>query len=142
VIVVLDTSVWISAWNLAAFPTWHSYGALTEDQVAISDFIRTEIMRVLTGKFARDPAELEGQLDELLVQALFVEVTGEITGVCRDPNDNAILETAWKAQADYLVAGDKDLLQPRYVRRNRDYFASRLSGVRTGWGPGARTCRA
>lgn len=30
--------------------------------------------------------------------------------VCRDPNDNAILETAWKAQADYLVAGDKDLL--------------------------------
>ncbi len=76
--------------------------------MAISDFIRTEIMRVLTGKFARDPAELEGQLDELLVQALLVEVTGEIKGVCRDPNDNAILETAWKARADYLVAGDKD----------------------------------
>jgi putative PIN family toxin of toxin-antitoxin system len=110
VIVVLDTSVWISALEFGGIPDLALVRALTEDQVAISDFIRTEIMRVLTGKFARDPAELEGQLDELLVQALFVEVTGEITGVCRDPNDNAILETAWKAQADYLVAGDKDLL--------------------------------
>ena len=109
-IVVLDTSVWISALEFGGIPDLALVRALTEDQVAISDFIRTEIMRVLTGKFARDPAELEGQLDELLVQALFVEVTGEITGVCRDPNDNAILETAWKAQADYLVAGDKDLL--------------------------------
>jgi len=110
VIVVLDTSVWISALEFGGIPDLALVRALTEDQVAISDFIRTEIMRVLTGKFARDPAELEGHLDELLIQAFFVEVTGEITGVCRDPHDNAILETAWKAQADYLVAGDKDLL--------------------------------
>jgi len=110
VIVVLDTSVWISTLEFGGIPDLALVRALTVDQVAISDFIRTEIMRVLTGKFARDAAELERQLDELLVQAFLVEVTGEITGVCRDPNDNAILETAWKAQADYLVAGDKDLL--------------------------------
>ncbi|MGB6157688.1 MAG: putative toxin-antitoxin system toxin component, PIN family, partial [Acidobacteriaceae bacterium] len=82
-IVVLDTSVWISAPEFGGIPDLALVRALTEDQVAISDFIRTEIMRVLTGKFARDPAELEGQLDELLVQALLVEVTGEIKGVCR-----------------------------------------------------------
>jgi uncharacterized protein len=110
VIVVLDTSVWISALEFDGIPGLALVRALTVDQVAVSDFIRTEIMRVLTGKFARDPAELENQLDELLAQALFVEVTGEITGICRDPNDNAILETAWKARANYLVAGDKDLL--------------------------------
>jgi len=46
----------------------------------------------------------------LLAQALWIEVTGEVSGVCRDSKDDAILETAWKAQADYLVAGDKDLL--------------------------------
>lgn len=50
------------------------------------------------------------QLDEMMLQALWVEVTGEVKGVCRDPNDDAILETAWRARADYLVAGDKDLL--------------------------------
>jgi predicted nucleic acid-binding protein len=37
-------------------------------------------------------------------------VTGEVKGVCRDPKDDAILETAWRVEADYLVAGDKDLL--------------------------------
>lgn len=84
--------------------------ALTLDQLAISQFIRSEIIRVLTVKFARDPAELEMQLDELLVEALWIKVTGELRGICRDPKDDAILETAWKAKADYLVAGDRDLL--------------------------------
>ena len=49
-------------------------------------------------------------LDELLAQALFVGITGEIAGVCRDPKDDAVLETAWRANAKILAAGDKDLL--------------------------------
>jgi predicted nucleic acid-binding protein len=84
-IVVLDTSVWISALEFGGIPDLALVRAPSMDQVAISDFIRTEIMRVLTGKFSRDPAELESQLDELFVQAFFVEVTGEITGICAIP---------------------------------------------------------
>jgi predicted nucleic acid-binding protein len=45
-----------------------------------------------------------------------VKVTGEVRGICRDPKDDAILETAWKAGADYLVAGDKDLLALKEFR--------------------------
>lgn len=85
-IVVLDTNVWISALEFGGTPDLAVFRALTQDQLAISDFIRDEIVRVLTGKFGRDPAELEVQLDELLAQALWIEVTGEIRGVCRDPN--------------------------------------------------------
>jgi predicted nucleic acid-binding protein len=55
-------------------------------------------------------------LNELLAQTLFVGVTGEVAGVCRDPKDDAILETAWKAAADVLVAGDKDLLSMGYFK--------------------------
>jgi len=110
VIVVLDTSVWISALEFGGIPDLAVVRALTEDQMAISHFIRAETVRVLTGKFARDPVELDSQLDELLLHAIFVEVTGEVKGICRDPNDNAILETALKAQPDYLVASDKHLL--------------------------------
>jgi len=84
--------------------------ALTQDQLAISDFIRAEIERVLTQKFDPDPVELQVVLDELLAQALRIKVTGEVEGVCRDPKDDAILETASRAEADCLVAGDKDLL--------------------------------
>ena len=109
-IVVLDTNVWVSALEFGGVPGLAVFQALTRDRLAISDFIKSEILRVLTRKFGRDPLELQALLDELLVQALFVEVTGKVKGVCRDPKDDAILETAWKAGADYLVAGDKDLL--------------------------------
>lgn len=109
-IVVLDTNVWISALEFGGVPDLAVFQALTRDRLVISDFIKAEIQRVLTRKFGRDPLELQALLDELLVQAHFVEVTGKVKGVCRDPKDDAILETAWKAGADYLVAGDKDLL--------------------------------
>jgi predicted nucleic acid-binding protein len=39
-----------------------------------------------------------------------VKVTGEVAGVCRDPNDDYILECAVKANAQLIIAGDKDLL--------------------------------
>jgi putative PIN family toxin of toxin-antitoxin system len=110
VIVVLDTNVWVSGLQFGGTPGRAIDQALIRDQLAISEFIRNEIVRVLTRKFARDPSELNVRLNELLVQALLIEVTGEIAGICRDPKDDAILETAWKAGADVLVAGDKDLL--------------------------------
>jgi putative PIN family toxin of toxin-antitoxin system len=110
VIVVLDTNVWVSGLQFGGTPGRAIDQALIRDQLAISDFIRDEVVRVLTRKFARDPSELDARLNELLVQALFIGVTGEISGICRDPKDDAILETAWKAGADVLVAGDKDLL--------------------------------
>lgn len=109
-IVVLDTNVWISALEFGGTPDRALFRALTQDQLAISDFIRAEIERVFTQKFDRDPVELQIVLDELLAQALRIKVTGYVKGVCRDPKDDAILETAWRAEADYLVAGDKDLL--------------------------------
>jgi putative PIN family toxin of toxin-antitoxin system len=110
VIVVLDTNVWVSGLQFGGTPGRAIDQTLLRDQLAISEFIRDEVVRVLTRKFARDRSELDARLSELLAQALFVGVTGEIAGICRDPKDDAILETAWKAGAEVLVAGDKDLL--------------------------------
>ena len=118
-IVVLDTNVWVSALEFGGTPDRAVPRALTQDRLAISDFIRAEIASVLTGKFGRDPVELETELDELLIEARWVEVTGEVRGICRDPKDDAILETAWRAQANYLVAGDKDLLSLGAFRGTR-----------------------
>ena len=108
--VVLDSSIWVSALEFGGVPDLALTRALTKDQLAISDFIRGEVFRVFTAKFARDPKEVEAQLHELLAQAMWVGVRGEVQGVARDPADDAILETAWKARADYLVSGDKDIL--------------------------------
>ena len=51
----------------------------------------------------------------LRVRRLAEEVTLVVpqplpAGVCRDPDDDAILATALAAEADYLVTGDQDLL--------------------------------
>ena len=53
---------------------------------------------------------LRDLLDELLLGALRIETFGSITRMCRDSNDDRILETAVAANARLLVAGDKDLL--------------------------------
>ncbi|MGB8261104.1 MAG: putative toxin-antitoxin system toxin component, PIN family [Terracidiphilus sp.] len=109
-IVVLDTNVWISALEFGGTPDRAVFRAVTQDRLAISEFIQSEIVRVMTRKFGRDERELRPLLDELFLRALRVEVAGVIRGVCRDPKDDAILETAWRAEADYLIAGDRDLL--------------------------------
>lgn len=109
-IVVLDSNVWVSGLQFGGTPGRAIDQALIRDRLAVSDFIRNEVVRVLTRKFGRDRLELAARLNELLVQAILIDVTGEIAGICRDPKDDAILETAWKAGADVLVAGDKDLL--------------------------------
>lgn len=114
-IVVLDTNVWVSGLEFGGTPGRAIDKVLTRDFLAISVFIQNEIVRTVVRKFGWEQAELK-KPDELLAQALFAEVTGEITGVCRDRKDDAILETAWKSGADLLVAGDKYLLSLKEFR--------------------------
>jgi predicted nucleic acid-binding protein len=67
------------------------------------------VLGVLEHKFGREERALRDLLDELLVGAVRIETCGSITGACRDPHDGRILETAVAANAELLVAGDKDL---------------------------------
>jgi putative PIN family toxin of toxin-antitoxin system len=110
VIVVLDTNVWVSALQFGGTPELALKKAFTVDQIAISDFIEAEVLRVLTGKFRHGLPSAQILLDEFLRKAVRVKIHGGIAGICRDPKDDAVLETALVAKADLLIAGDKDLL--------------------------------
>jgi predicted nucleic acid-binding protein len=46
---------------------------------------------------------------DLALSALQVELSGMVR-VCRDPDDDKLLETALVGRADCLVTGDRDLL--------------------------------
>lgn len=46
---------------------------------------------------------------DLGLSAVQVELSGAVT-VCRDPDDNKLLEMAVAGRADCLVTGDRDLL--------------------------------
>jgi predicted nucleic acid-binding protein len=64
------------------------------------------------------------------LDALRVDLEGTVTGICRDPKDEPILECAARAEAERIVTGDRDLLSLASYRQigivtARDYVESR-----------------
>lgn len=111
-IVVLDTNVWISALQFAdrrGTPTRALEKAMSEDIIATCPEIEAEILRVLTRKFLWEPNRADAALEAVLTRAIRVRLRGTVK-VCRDPDDDMFLECAARANADLLIAGDRDLL--------------------------------
>jgi uncharacterized protein len=110
VIVVVDSGIWISAIEFGGIPAAALELVLLNDELAICDEIEEEILRVLALKFGRDPELIRNRLAPTWNQAIHVTITGEVKGICRDPNDDVILECALKSGAAVILSGDKDLL--------------------------------
>lgn len=111
-IVVIDTSVWISAMHYErrqSPPILALELARNRHIIATCDEIEQEILRILTAKFDWQPTSVQYRLDFFLAKSVHVELKGNIH-VCRDPNDDMILECAMLAGAQVIVSGDKDLL--------------------------------
>jgi putative PIN family toxin of toxin-antitoxin system len=83
--------------------------AANKDTIAICREIEDEILRVLPMKFKWRTADVQKALRLVCPFPLRVEITGALH-VCRDPNDDMVLECAVLAGAGAIVAGDKDLL--------------------------------
>ena len=63
-------------------------------------------MRVLTRKFVWEAERVRADLAFYWLDALRVELEGTVTGICRDPKDEPILECAERAEAECIVTGD------------------------------------
>jgi putative PIN family toxin of toxin-antitoxin system len=133
VIVVLDTNVWISALQFVqrrGTPTQALEKAMSEDVIASCAEIEAEILRVLIEKFFWEPDRARYALEAVLTRAIRVRLRGTVKE-CRDPNDDMFLECAVLANADLLIAGDKDLLVIGSYRGTRILTpAEYVSGVR------------
>lgn len=66
--------------------------------------------RIMSAKFRRSPEIVLERMGAFTEDARWVVVTGKISGICRDPKDDFILECAVTGNADVIVTGDKDLL--------------------------------
>ena len=77
----------------------------------LSEFILKEIKEVLSSKELGNITigDVEHLFKTISINAKFVKPTVKID-VCRDPEDNKILEAALEGKADLIVSGDKDLL--------------------------------
>ena len=84
--------------------------AVAQDRFAVCDQIEEEVVRVLTRKFGWEAERVRADLAFYWLDALPVELEGTVTGMCRDPKDEPILECAERAEAECIVTGDHDLL--------------------------------
>jgi predicted nucleic acid-binding protein len=98
VTVVFDSSIWISALEFRGLLSKAVEHAAVAEEIVICSGIEDEITEIMKEKFGREPVDTRFRLSVLLM------------GVCRDPNDDFILECAVVSRADVIVTGDKDLL--------------------------------
>lgn len=111
---VIDTNILISAaLSSQGAPARLVRCALAQHQLVFSQATLDELRaRLYRPKFDRyiSLENRERVLHDMSAAALWVDV-GEPAVYCRDPEDDKFFETALKAQADYLVSGDKDVLE-------------------------------
>ncbi len=115
-IVVLDSGIWISAFQFGGAPQAAIDDVFSGHTVAICDQIVAEIRATLVRKFSWKDEEVLAILTEYTSDGKHVEVTGAVHGVCRDPKDDMVFECAVKADAEIIISGDNDLLSVKTYR--------------------------
>jgi putative PIN family toxin of toxin-antitoxin system len=113
--VVLDTNVLVSG---LAYPAsvpgkiiglWRQGGL----NIVLSLYILNEVARVLPRlpKIRLDAGEIRELLEDLKFMADVVEPDAELDASLRDEKDQQVLATLRVSKAQYLITGDKDLLE-------------------------------
>jgi uncharacterized protein len=114
--ILLDTNVLVSAFSSRG--TCHEVleHCVRRHSLLTSGFILRELRTALVEKAGFLPREA-GEIVLLLQDRMeTVEPTALPSDVCRDPADVPILGTAVAGRCDYLITGDKDLLELREFR--------------------------
>jgi uncharacterized protein len=108
--VVIDTNLYLSGLFFKGTPGQLLALAFSgELRPIISPALVDELREKLLGRF-RQPQEIADEIiQQLLDESMFVTPDQNLS-VCRDPDDDRILECAVEGQADFILTGDKDLL--------------------------------
>lgn len=110
--VVLDTNVIISAFFWKGHPR-KVYDLARERKIImlISRDAENEFIRVLGySKFGLAPKEILPFVKNLRSNTELVQTSSKLSIVVADPTDNIFLECAIDGKADYIVSGDRHLL--------------------------------
>jgi len=115
---VFDTNVLIAAFATEGICSkLLMRGRKRQFDLAICPFILKEFERIIVKKLRASKQEIEEALS-LISEAtcLTVNPKQDVSGICRDTDDNNILACAVEAKADYIVTGDADLLELKKFR--------------------------
>ena len=110
--IIIDTNLWISFLITKDFTKldeiiFSRHGILVFSQELLDEFLAV----ARRPKFRRffSASDIEEILETIDEYADFVKVQTKIE-VCRDPKDNFLLSLSVDGNADFLLTGDKDLL--------------------------------
>ncbi len=82
---------------------------LVYSQSILDELVEKLALPRLRRKYSLDDAVVEATLALLALRGERVETVRRVR-VCRDPDDNQVIEAALAGDAHYVVSGDKDLL--------------------------------
>ncbi len=109
--IVADSNVYVSALLFGGNPgRVIDLAATGSIELCISDPIQLEVDHVLRDKFQWSSGRLAGLTEYLWSPTHRVEPRHAVSD-CRDPDDNRVLECALEAQGQFIVTGDRDLLE-------------------------------
>lgn len=112
--VVIDTNVLISAIFWTGKPK-QILNKVRQKEITFitSEFILEELKNILRREdkpFKLSEEEAERIITTLKELAVVVRINSKVS-VCKDENDNRVLECALDGKADYIITGDFHLLQ-------------------------------
>jgi putative PIN family toxin of toxin-antitoxin system len=108
--VTLDTNIYVSAFQSGGMRLLHM--AVNGDiEIAVSQAIIDELIRVLRDKFHWDGYRLQAAKQQILGFAQLVTPSQILDIVKEDEPDNRILECAVESGAEFIISADKDLLR-------------------------------
>jgi putative PIN family toxin of toxin-antitoxin system len=110
--IVLDTNVFISSFFWGGNPRKIMERVIDgKDKLFICKEIIQEITSVMSGqKFNASNEYVTRFVHSIEELANYITLSGCVQNVCRDGEDDKILECAFLAGASYIVTGDNDLL--------------------------------
>lgn len=115
--VVLDSNVWISIFMKKTLGREFSrIFEMEKVEVYVSETILREISRVLVYPKIKRLLKDSGVTIEIIIQQILeksnvTKPKSKLNVIKEDPEDNRILECAVKANADFIVSGNRHLLE-------------------------------
>ena len=108
--IVFDSNIYIAAFATHGVCHLMLESCITEHNVFISDFILGEIKEKLIKKIKLPPETVDEIISYLGEQAIVINPKNLVSDICRDPDDDNIISLGLAAKAEYIVTGDRDLL--------------------------------
>ncbi len=133
--IVLDTNVVVSGflWNGKPSELLERLDS-GEAELLLSVGILEEIERVFEDKKLKPMIEKSGQSVEAIMNKIYsmaniINPRMKLDVVQADPADNKVIECALEGKADYIVSGDKHLLNLREYKGIKIVKAAEMTGI-------------